>query len=302
MYDVIIIGAGPAGLSAAIYSARHGLKTLVLESVDPVSQLSTTPVIENYPGYMGGGMDLLDKFKEHALKFGVEIKLEKVIKVKNINEVFEIIGEENTYTTKAVIVASGASHKKAGVPGENEFTGRGVSYCATCDAAFYRGKKVLVIGGGNTALTEAIYLKNQGVYPTIVHRRDEFRAEKILQEEIQKHNIPVIWNTVIKEIKGNMKVNKVILHNRVTGEDTEVEVDGIFVAIGNTPITDFLAELEIEFDSQGYIIVDKEQRTNVPGLFAAGDVCNNPLKQVVTAAGDGARAAVSAFNYIKENF
>ncbi len=301
LYDVVIVGGGPAGLSAGIYAGRHGLSALILETVDPVSQMSTTPIVENYPGLIGSGMELLEKFREHALKFGPEIKIDRVTDITKIDGGFKVVGDEASYDCRAVIVASGAGYKKLEVPGEKEFTGRGVSYCATCDAPFFRGKKVLVIGGGNTALTEAIYLKNQGVEPTIVHRRDEFRAEKILQEKVNEVGIPVIWDSVVKEIRGEMKVEKVILENRKTGEKSEVEVDGIFIAIGNVPVTEFLKNLGVEVDGEGYIVVDREQKTNIPGIFAAGDVCNNPLKQIVTACADGAIAAVSAFRYIKEN-
>jgi len=301
LYDVVIVGGGPAGLSAGIYAGRHGLNALILETVDPVSQMSTTPVVENYPGLIGSGMELLEKFREHAMKFGPEIRMDRVTDITKLDSGFRVVGDEASYDCRAVIVASGAGYKKLEVPGEREFTGRGVSYCATCDAPFFRGKKVLVIGGGNTALTEAIYLKNQGVEPTIVHRRDEFRAEKILQEKVNKEGIPVIWDSVVKEIRGEMKVEKVILENRKTGEKSEVEVDGIFIAIGNVPVTEFLENLGVEVDGEGYIVVDREQKTNIPGIFAAGDVCNNPLKQIVTACADGAIAAVSAFRYIKEN-
>ena len=299
LYDVVIVGGGPAGLSAGIYAGRHGMNALILESVDPVSQMSTTPIVENYPGLIGSGMELLEKFREHAIKFGPEIRMDRVTDIIRTDGGFRVMGDKGSYDCRAVIIASGAGYKKLEVPGEKEFTGRGVSYCATCDAPFFRGKKVLVVGGGNTALTEAIYLRNQGVNPTIVHRRDEFRAEKILQEKVREMGIPIIWNSVVKEIRGEMKVEEVILLNRKTGEESKVRVDGIFIAIGNVPVTDFLKNLGVELNEEGYIVVDREQKTNVPGVFAAGDVCNNPLKQIVTACADGAIAAVSAFHYIK---
>lgn len=298
-FDVIIVGAGPAGLTAAIYSARYGLKTAFFESVDPVSQLSLTPWIENFPGYEGSGFELLEKMKNQALKFGAIHKFENVEKLRKVNGKFEVTTDGGKYYAQALIIATGGKHRELGVPGEREFVGRGVSYCATCDGHFFRGKKVLVVGGGNTALTDAIYLKETGCDVTVVHRRDEFRADKALQEELFKRNIPVIWNSVVERIEGKEKVERVVLINRVTGEERVVEVDGIFIAVGIRPATDIVMDLGVERDSAGYIKVDRRQRTNVEGVFAAGDCCDNPLKQVVTACGEGAVAANSAFEYIK---
>lgn len=298
-YDVIIIGAGPAGLTAAIYSARYGLSTAFFETVDPASQLSLTPIIENFPGFEGSGFELLDKMKNQALKFGAEHKFENVEKLRKVNEKFEVVTESGKYYAKALIIATGGKHKELGVPGEREFVGRGVSYCATCDGHFFRGKKVLVVGGGNTAVTDAIYLKEIGCDVTLVHRRDELRAEKALQEELFSREIPVIWNSVVLRIEGNEKVERVVLLNRVTNEESAVEVDGVFIAVGIRPATDIVMDLGVERDSAGYIKVDRKQRTSVEGVFAAGDCCDNPLKQVVTACGDGAVAANSAFEYVK---
>ena len=298
-FDVTIIGAGPAGLTAAIYAARYGLKTVFFETVDPTSQLALTPTIENYPGFEGPGYKLLEKMKEQALKFGALHKLENVEKVVRNGNSFSVITDSGTYTTKAVIIATGGKHAELGVPGEREFVGRGVSYCATCDGNFFRGKKVLVVGGGNTAVTEAIYLKEIGCDVTLIHRRDELRAEKALQEELFKREIPVIWNSVVVRIEGDGRVQRVIVKNRVTGEESTLEVDGVFIAVGIKPATNIVEELGVARDENGYIIVDSKQATNVEGVFAAGDCCNKPLKQAVTAAGDGALAANSAFEYIK---
>lgn len=298
-YDIIIIGAGPAGLTAAIYSARYGLSTAFFETVDPASQLSLTPVIENFPGFEGSGFELLEKMKNQALKFGAEHKFENVEKLRKVNGKFEVVTESGKYYARALIIATGGKHKELGVPGEKEFVGRGVSYCATCDGHFFRGKKVLVVGGGNTAVTDAIYLKEIGCDVTLIHRRDELRAEKALQEELFSRNIPVIWNSVVLRIEGSEKVERVVILNRVTNEESVLEVDGVFIAVGIRPATDIVMDLGVERDSAGYIKVDRKQRTNVEGVFAAGDCCDNPLKQVVTACGDGAVAANSAFEYVK---
>ncbi len=298
-YDVIIIGAGPAGLTAAIYSARYGLKTAFFETVDPASQLSLTPVIENFPGFEGNGFDLLEKMKNQALKFGAVHKFENVDKLRKVNGVFEVVTESGVYRAKALIIATGGKHRELGVPGEKEFVGRGVSYCATCDGHFFKGKKVLVVGGGNTAVTDAIYLKEIGCDVTLVHRRDELRAEKALQEELFKRNIPVIWNSIVLRIEGDEKVERAVLLNRVENREFYVDIDGVFIAVGIRPATDIVMDLGVERDPAGYIKVDRKQRTNVEGVFAAGDCCDNPLKQVVTACGDGAVAANSAFEYLK---
>jgi thioredoxin reductase (NADPH) len=298
-FDVAIVGAGPAGLTAAIYAARYGLKTVFFETVDPTSQLALTPTIENYPGFEGPGYRLLEKMKEQAMKFGASHKLENVERIVRGDRGFKIVTDSATYNVKAVIIATGGKHAELGVPGEKEFVGRGVSYCATCDGNFFRGKRVLVVGGGNTAVTEAIYLKEIGCDVTLIHRRDELRAEKALQEELFKRKIPVIWNSVVVRIEGDGKVQRAVIKNRVTGEESIVEVDGVFIAVGIRPATDMVEELGVARDENGYIIVDSKQATNVKGVFAAGDCCNKPLKQVVTAAGDGALAANSAFEYIR---
>ncbi len=298
-YDVIVIGAGPAGLTAAIYSARYGLRTAFFETVDPASQLSLTPVIENFPGFEGNGFELLERMKNQALKFGADHKFENVEKLRKVNGGFEVITESGVYRAKAIIIATGGKHRELGIPGEKEFVGKGVSYCATCDGHFFRGKKVLVVGGGNTAVTDAVYLKEIGCDVTLVHRRDELRAEKALQEELFKRDIPVIWNSIVLRVEGDEKVERAVLLNRVENREFAVETDGVFIAVGIRPATDIVMDLGVERDSAGYIKVDKKQRTNVEGVFAAGDCCNNPLKQVVTACGDGAVAANSAFEYVK---
>lgn len=300
MYDVAIIGGGPAGLTAAIYAARYGLKTVFFETVDPVSQLSLAANIENYPGFEGSGMELLEKIKEQAVKAGAEWKMEKVERVEKSDGTFTIVSESGEYETKTVIVATGGKHREAGIEGEKAFMGRGVSYCATCDGNFFRGRKVIVYGSGKEALEDAIYLHDIGCKVTIVSRTPSFRAEKALIDEVEKRGIDILTSTTLRKVVGSGKVEKIIAYSRERKKEFEIEADGIFVAIGMRPATDIVAELGVERDSMGYIKVDKEQRTNVKGVFAAGDCCDNPLKQVVTACGDGAVAAYSAYKYLME--
>lgn len=298
MYDVIVIGGGPAGLTAAMYSARYGLKTIFFETVDPVSQLSLAPKIENYPGFEGSGMELLNKMKEQAIKAGAESMFEKVNTIIKSNNGFVVKTESGEYETKAIIVATGGKHRELGVEGEKEFVGKGVSYCATCDGFFFKGKKVAVIGGGNAAVAEAIYLKDIGCNVFLIHRRDELRADKVMQDTLFSKKIPVIWNSVVKRIEGRNKVERIVVYNKVEDKEEIINVDAVFIAIGLQPITEIVKDLGVKRDSRGYIIVDREQKTNVDGIFAAGDCCDNPLNQVVTACGSGAVAARSAYKFV----
>ncbi len=297
MYDVAIIGGGPAGLTAAIYSARYGLKTVFFETVDPVSQLSLAAKIENYPGFEGSGMELLEKMKEQAIKAGAEWKMEKVERILRDGDSFIVITDGGEYNARAVIVATGGKHREAGIDGEKTFVGKGVSYCATCDGNFFRGRRVIVYGSGKEAVQDAIYLHDIGCRVTLISRTPKLRVEKALIDELEKRGIEVLLSTTVRKILGSGKVEKVVVRSRENGE-FEIETDGVFVAIGMRPATDIVAELGVERDSMGYIKVDKEQRTNVPGVFAAGDCCDNPLKQVVTACGDGAVAAYSAYRFL----
>ncbi|WP_202318686.1 thioredoxin-disulfide reductase [Archaeoglobus neptunius] len=300
MYDVAIIGGGPAGLTAALYSARYGLKTVFFETVDPVSQLSLAAKIENYPGFEGNGMELLEKMKEQAVNAGAEWKMEKVEKVEKTGDTFTVITESGEYEARSIIVATGGKHREAGIEGENAFIGRGVSYCATCDGNFFRGKKVIVYGSGKEAIEDAIYLHDIGCEVVVISRTPSLRAEKALIDELEKRQIKVLTSTTIRKIIGPGKVEKVLVYSREEKEEYEIEADGLFIAIGMRPATDVVAELGVERDHMGYIRVDKEQRTNIKGVFAAGDCCDNPLKQVVTACGDGAVAASSAYRYLTE--
>ena len=300
-YDVAVIGGGPAGLTAALYSARYGLKTIFFETVDPVSQLSLAAKIENYPGFEGSGMELLEKMKEQATKAGAEWRMEKVERIMKRGDEFRLVSESQEYVAGAVIIATGGKHREAGIDGESTFVGKGVSYCATCDGNFFRGKRVVVYGSGKEAVEDAIYLHDIGCDVTIVSRTPSLRVEKALLDELERRGIEVIPSTNLRRIEGAGKVERIVVYSRDKKEEFEIEVDGVFIAIGMRPATDIVSELGVERDSMGYIKVDREQRTNIEGVFAAGDCCNNPLKQVVTACGDGAVAAYSAYRYLSEH-
>ncbi|MEM3477626.1 MAG: thioredoxin-disulfide reductase [Archaeoglobaceae archaeon] len=298
MFEVAIVGGGPAGLTAAIYSARYGLKTIVFETFDPVSQLSMASKIENYPGFEGSGIELLEKMKEQALKAGAEIRMEKIEKILKKDESFLLIGESE-YEARAVIIATGGKHRSAGFENEDAFIGKGISYCATCDGALYRGKKVIVYGSGKEAVSDAIYLHDIGCDVKLISR-SPLRVEEAMIDELSKRRVEIVTNANLRRVEGKKKVEKAIIFLRDKKEEVTIECDAVFVAIGMRPATDVVAELGVERDVMGYIKVDREQRTNVPGVFAAGDCCNNPLKQVVTACGDGAIAAFSAYKFLKE--
>jgi thioredoxin reductase (NADPH) len=300
-FDVIIIGAGPAGLSASIYTGRGRLKTLVLEKGLPGGQILTSDWIENYPGFPKGisPFQLMDEFRKQAEHFGAVIRTDEVKSIKKQNNLWLLSGYQKTNLTRAVIIATGSYYRKLGVEGENELTGRGVSYCATCDAAFFKDKEIAVVGGGNNALTEAIFLAKFGKSIKVIHRRDELRGEKILQERIMSHDrINVIWNSVVTKINGKDKLEGVILRNVKDDSTHELKVDGLFISIGNSPNSEFLNDL-VELDQLGFIKVDDGMRTDQEGIFAAGDVSNACPKQVATASGSGVNAAISVSEYIQ---
>ncbi len=309
IYDVIIIGEGPAGLSAGLYAARSRLKTLILEKEKAGGQIVTTDEVANYPGSIENatGPSLINRMVEQAKDFGAEIKLDTVKEVELDGKIKIVKGEKEEYQTKTVIIATGAKPRKIGCPGEEELTGRGVSYCATCDAAFFEDLDVYVVGGGDSAVEEALYLTKFARKVTIIHRRDELRAAKSIQEKaFANEKIDFMWNTVVKEIKGDGIVEAMVVENVKTGEKTEIVANeedgtfGIFVFVGLVPTTElFEGKLEME---NGYIVTDEDMRTNIPGVFAAGDCRKKSLRQVVTAAADGAIAAVQAEKYINEEF
>ncbi|SFG58875.1 thioredoxin reductase (NADPH) [Planifilum fulgidum] len=301
VYDVIIIGAGPAGMTAAVYAARANLDTLMLERGVPGGQMANTEEIENYPGFDHIlGPDLANKMLEHAKKFGARYQFGEVKKIVDAHPYKKVVTGKETYLAKAVIIASGAEHRKLGVPGEDRLAGRGVSYCAVCDGAFFRDKELVVVGGGDSAVEEGVFLTKFASKVTIVHRRDQLRAQKILQERAFKNEkVDFIWDTVVEEIVGDDKVTGVKLYNRKTGERREFPCDGVFIYIGMDPLTDWVRDLGITNDA-GYIETDERMRTRLKGIFAAGDVREKTLRQVVTATSDGSIAAMEAQQYIEE--
>ncbi|MGN4425493.1 thioredoxin-disulfide reductase [Bacillus cereus group sp. MYBK30-1] len=302
IYDVIIIGAGPAGMTAAVYTSRANLSTLMLERGIPGGQMANTEDVENYPGYGSIlGPDLSNKMFEHAKKFGAEYAYGDVKEVIDGKEYKTIVAGKKEYKARAIIVASGAEYKKIGVPGEKELGGRGVSYCAVCDGAFFKGKELVVIGGGDSAVEEGVYLTRFASKVTIVHRRDTLRAQKILQDRaFQNEKVDFIWNHTIKEINDtNGKVGSVTLVDVNSGEEQEVKTDGVFVYIGMLPLSKPFVELGIT-NENGYVETNERMETKVPGIFAAGDVREKMLRQIVTATGDGSIAAQSAQHYVEE--
>ena len=308
MYDLIIIGAGPAGMSAAIYASRARLNAIVLEqNFVNGGQIVDTYEIDNYPGLPGlSGMDLAQKMSDHAEKLGVETVNASVERLELAGPVKKVYTDDGTFEARAVIIASGATHMKLGAQGENKYGGMGVSYCATCDGAFYRGKDVLVVGGGDVAVEDAIFLARGSRKVYVVHRRDELRAAKSLQERLLSlPNVEMVWNSHLIDISGDMKVNKATVMNKFDNSTREIPVDGVFIAVGITPRSTFVregadADGVPAMDDKGYIIADETCRTSIPGVFAAGDVRTKQLRQGVTAVADGANAITSVEQYLLE--
>ncbi len=294
-YELAIIGGGAAGYSASIYAVRSGIKTIVFDKGIGGGLGNVSPRIENYPGFESiSGMDLMEKMKQHASKYTDIHFNEEVKKIEKIKDKFNIKTDKKTYNVKAIILCMGTDYRKLNAPGEKELTGKGVSYCATCDGFFFKGKKVAVVGGGNTALIEAIFLKQIGceeVY--VIHRRDQLRAEKTYQNEAVEKKVKIIYSTHVESIKGNQNVEFLEIHNVNTGEKSKLHIDGVFVSIGEEPQNVLAKELGVKLDERGFVIVDKQQRTNVKGVYAAGDITGG-LRQVVTACAEGAIAALSS--------
>ncbi len=298
MYDLIIIGGGPAGLTAGIYAQRARLRTVLIEREMVGGQIAVSDVIENYPGFSSiSGAELVQRFEEHAKGFGLEIKAAEVEGIGVEGNIKVVRTSEGELRAKAVIVATGAKPRKLGVKGERELLGKGVSYCATCDGPFFRGQRVCVVGGGDTAVKEAAYLAKLASKVYLVHRRDKLRAEKILQEKVMKtENIEILWSHILKEIKGENGVEAVVLEDLKTGSQKTVEVEGAFIFVGINPTTDFV---DVEKDDGGFIKTNQRMETSVEGIFAAGDCRTTPLRQVSTAVGDGAIAAFVAEGYVE---
>ena len=299
-YDIVIIGAGPAGLTAGIYAARARMNVLLLEKAVPGGQVLVTDWIENYPGFPEGisGFDLSEKMKTQAEELGLKIETAEVHSLNLAGKVKEIILKDRSLTSKSLIIASGASPKKLGI-GEDKFMGKGISFCATCDAPFFKDKIVVAIGGGDTAVQEAVFLTKFAKKVYLVHRRDELRAEKILQERaFENDKIEIIWDSVATGVEGFFGVESVKIKNVKTNENKTLKADGCFIWVGILPNTDFLNE-SLKTDETGFIQADKNMQASVPGVFAVGDVRDTPLRQIATAVGDGAMAAVNAEHFIE---
>ena len=304
-YDTIIIGGGPAGYTAGIYAARSGLKTLLVEGASTVSQITITDIIENYPGIPGGmnGFDLMQLFKTQALKFGLEILTGDVQSIRKNDDapvIWNVVAADKSYRTLSVIAATGAQWSKLGVPGEEEFAGRGVSYCATCDGPFYRNKDVVVVGGGDTAIQEALFLTHFARKVTVIHRRDRLRAAAILQKRaFAEKKIEFVWKAKLAEVTGKEFVTGVKEADVESGKINLIEAEGVFIFVGRIPHTGIFHDI-LKLDAGGYIITDEDMRTSTAGIFAAGDCRAKQFRQVVTAAGDGANAIYSAELYVDE--
>lgn len=304
MYDTIIIGSGPAGMTAALYAARSNLKVAVIEQGAPGGQMNNTSDIENYPGYdLISGPELSMKMHEPLEKFGVENLYGIVTAVEDHSNFKKVLTDDNSYETKTVIIATGAKHRPLAVAGEETYNSRGVSYCAVCDGAFFRGQDLLVVGGGDSAVEEALFLTRFANKVTIVHRRDELRAQKVLQERaFANDKVDFIWDSVVKEIKGNdLKVTNVDIENVKTGQVNNYAFGGVFIYVGLDPVSSMVKELDIT-DEAGWIPTDDHMKTKVAGVFAIGDVRQKDLRQITTAVGDGAVAAQEAYQYIVNNY
>lgn len=302
-YELAIIGAGPAGFSAAIYAKRSGISTIVFDRGGGGGLLQVAPNIENYAGFVSiPGIDLVEKMKQHASKYADFHFYEEVTQVSLTSTGFLITTEKTKYQVGAVILCTGTEHKKLDVPGESELIGKGVSYCATCDGFFFKGKRVVVVGGGNTALMESIFLKQLGCKEvTVIHRRDQFRAEKIYEEEAREKGVHFLFNTLVEEIKGTEHVTSVSLFNLETSERSTVPVEGVFASVGVLPQNQIAKALQLKINEDGYIMVDNQQRTSVRGVYAAGDITGG-LRQVVTACAKGAIAALSSTEVLGKKY
>jgi len=299
-YDVIIVGAGPAGLTAGIYAGREGLKSLIIEKGVRGGNANTAPVILNYPGFNSiPGLDLLKKIGEQVEKY-IEIREnEELLEVQKNNKKLLLTTNNSEYSTTAIIFCSGTTYRKLGVKGENEFVGKGISYCSICDGMLFKDRDVIVVGGGNSAAEHALHLHDIGVNVKIIHRRDELRAQDYLIKKLEDEGIPILWNTVLTEIEGDMFVKSVKIRNRKTGVDDVLNVNGIFIAVGEEPNSKIANKLGVEINNNKYIVTDKDYKTSIDGVFAAGDITGG-VNQLVVSCGEGASAAVNAYDYVKQ--
>ena len=303
-YDIIIVGAGPGGLTAGIYAGRQGTKTLILDKNLAGGIGREVPEMENYPGFdLVSGLELAEKMKNQCVK-NVELHenegVNTIEKIEDNDYNFKVESDEHSYLTKTVIIATGSSHQQLNIPGEEEFKGRGVSYCATCDGMFFAGKDIAMVGGGNSALQEAVFLSNLGCNVTVIHRREEFRAEQYLQDKLKEKGIKTIMNATVEEIKGDILVNSITIKDKESGELKDFEVNGVFISVGYKPHTKLAEELGVDLDRNNQIITDKNQKTNIDYVYSAGDVCGG-VKQWVVACGEGAIAATSAYKDIENS-
>ena len=302
LYDVIVIGGGPGGYTAALYAARANLSVAILEKLSPGGQMGTTDVIDNYPGFPQGvnGFELAMQMKEGAERFGAQTQLAEVTQVELAGQVKTIHTSGGDYQARTVVLATGAHPRELGLPGERELRGRGVSYCATCDGMFYRSKTVVVVGGGNTAVSDVLYLSRLCEKVYLVHRRDTLRASKVYLDPLQKaENVEFVWDSEVKQLLRDQAVTGVRVRNKKTGEERDIPCGGVFVAVGYLPNTE-LYRGQVELDEAGYVLADETTQTNLPGVFAVGDLRKKPLRQVVTAASDGAVAAHFIEEYLNQ--
>jgi len=302
-YELAIIGAGPAGFSAAIYAVRAGIKTVVIDKGIGGGLANVSPKIENYPGFESiSGMDLMEKMKNHAKKYADFHFSEEVKKIEKSGIEFNIQTDKQRYSVKAIILCTGTDYRKLNTPGEKELTGKGVSYCATCDGFFFKDKKVAVVGGGNSALIESIFLKQIGVSEVfVIHRRDQLRAEKAYEDEAIKKGVKILFNTRVESINGEQKIEYLELHDVKTEKSTKFLVDGVFISIGEVPQNEIAKDLGVKIDEKGFITTDKQMRTNIKGVYAAGDITGG-LRQVVTACAEGAVAALTSTEVLGKKY
>lgn len=301
-WDVAIIGGGGAGMTAALYTSRAKLETLLLEKLVPGGQIALTDLVENYPGFPEGitGGEISQKMESQAKKYGTEVVYREAKSILKKDRLFEITTASESYYAKTIILTTGASFRMLGVSGEKQLTGRGVSYCATCDGAFFRGKEVVVVGGGDSAIQESLFLTRFATKVTVIHRRDKLRASPILQDRAMRHEkISFIWDTVVENIFGEKRVESVQLKNLKTAEIQRFKTDGIFIFIGHDPNTAFLKGV-VALDEKGYVTVDDSLRTSVDGVFAAGEIRSGAVRQLVAACGDGCKAALEAQAYLEQ--
>ncbi len=292
--DLLIVGGGPAGLTAGIYAVRSGLRTAIVERDALGGQVATTPIVENYPGFTSvGGKSLVDIMVSHALQYVQIFQGEAVVDIQS-GPPFTVKTNRRQFNTKTVLLATGANHRHLNIPGEKRLAGRGVSYCSTCDGPLFKNKKVIMVGGGNSAVTEALHLFHMGINVTLIHRRDKLRAQEFLAQQLVDNNIPVLWDTEVKEIRGEERVNEVLLINNKTEEKTEFKTDGVFIAIGYEPAVELAEKFGLKINADGYIQQDGKHRTTIPGVYSGGDV-EGGYKQIVTASGQGAEAAMTIF-------